>query len=140
VRYTPSAWSFGAGIQRTDHAVAGFSNKLRLAGVFFEPRYVLSIIQSEHFAPYVSSRVSLLQQHVREAAGTGTSTGITANLGGGLMFRVTGRINGEAGATFGYTRFGDYRVRLKTGQQNRAPQGSGSNVVVRVGLAIGLFR
>jgi hypothetical protein len=140
VRYTPSAFSFGVGIQRTDHAVAGFSRKLRLAGVFFEPRYVLSIIQSQNVAPYVSARVSLLQQYIREPTGTGTSTGLTANLGGGLMVRVTDRINGEAGATFGYTRFGDYEVRLSTGQRNRAAQGSGSNVVVRVGFAIGLFR
>lgn len=131
-RFTPGALSFGAGFQITGHQLAGFTNTLQLLGAFVEPRYVLPARPREWAAPYVSARLSILQQRLENAGQTNTANGLTANIGGGFMFRLSDRTNGEAGATYGYTRFG----KLSSG----ASAGSGSNIVVRVGLAMGVLR
>jgi hypothetical protein len=139
LRYTPGALSFGAGIQRTRHGIVGGGNEY-LQGIFVEPRYVLALLPQDWLAPYVSARVSLLQEKLSDQGFTSTATGLTANLGGGVLVRLTRRINGEAGASFGYTNFGDYRQRQPSGQIVVKPHGSGSNLVLRAGLAVGLFR
>jgi hypothetical protein len=54
------------------------------------------------------------------------SNGGTVNLGGGVLARLTSRANLDFGATYGYTRF------------SGGIAGSGSDLVLRAGLAIGL--
>lgn len=154
LRYTRGAWSVGLGYQMVRHGyrycalpassggcISEIDGRITGSGVFFEPRYVFDA-GSDVFAPYVSGRFSVVRQ-----SDTGdplfdfSVTGSSANGGGGLLFRITPRVNFDAGATFGYTRFGSYRaVDKQTGEEFTGSTGgqSGSNFVLRVGVAIGL--
>lgn len=140
LRYTHSALSVGGGYQRTEHALAGFTDKVALSGVFIEPRYVLAGLVRGSIAPYVSSRLSLLQQRISVQGLSSSATGLTFNVGGGVLIRLTRRVNGEVGATYGFTKFGDFTLRQPNGQTSSGPSGSGSNIVARAGIAVGLFR
>ncbi|MFN2567288.1 MAG: hypothetical protein ABR499_20010 [Gemmatimonadaceae bacterium] len=154
LRYTRGAWSVGLGYQTVRHRY-GFCYvplsgggcarvipaRITGSGIFFEPRYVFDA-GSDVFAPYVSGRFSIVRQ-----SDTGdplfdfSVTGSSANGGGGLLVRVTPRVNFDAGATFGYTRFSSYRaVDKETGDVITGSAGgaAGSNFVLRVGVAIGI--
>jgi hypothetical protein len=155
LRYTRGAWSVGLGYQATRHryrycalpASSGGSclstivGRISGSGIFFEPRYVFDA-GSDVFAPYMSGRFSIVKQNnVGDPLFDFSVTGSSANGGGGLLFRVTPRINFDAGATIGYTRFSSYRAVDRTSGQvfTGSPGGaSGSNFVLRVGMAIGI--
>ncbi len=143
-RYTPSALSFGAGFQWTQHgAESGFAGTdVNIFGGFFEPRYVISV-KSNNLAPYLSARFSILKLDATsdEANFHGSSTGLALNGGGGLLVRLSPRFNIDIGATYGYTRFGDQTVH-DAGQDPDTEEifegGGASNVVARVGLTVGI--
>jgi hypothetical protein len=154
VRYTRGAWSVGLGYQTTRHryrycalpasngsCLANIVGRINGSGIFFEPRYVFDA-GSDIFAPYVSGRFSIVKQNdVGDPLFDFSVTGSSANGGGGLLVRLTPRINFDAGATVGYTRFSRYRaVDRTTGAVFTGSPGgaSGSNFVVRVGMAIGI--
>jgi hypothetical protein len=140
LRYTPGALSIGAGFQYTDHDTPAASGAtFHLYGGFLEPRLVLDV-GSNTVSPYVSTRFSLLSQKVKEPAGPGqqietSATGVTLNGGGGILFRLGPRLNLDVGSTFGYTHFGD---AARGGSTLPNTGASGSNIVVRIGLALGL--
>lgn len=140
LRYTHSALSIGGGYQKTSHALAGFSDKVNLGGIFLEPRYVLAGLSSDRMAPYVSSRLSLLQQRIDVNGLESSASGLTINVGGGILIRMSRRVNGEIGVTYGFTKFDDFTLRQPNGQTSSGPSGSGSNIVARAGVAVGLFR
>jgi hypothetical protein len=145
LRFTPGALSIGAGGQYTRHEIEDASINVSLAGVFLEPRFVVAT-GSNYFAPYLSARFSLLRQSVDfddPDCGQieGSTTGATVNGGGGVLVRLSSRLNLDAGATYGYTRFGEGTISCQaTGEQVDIPSGTGSNVIVRLGLAIGIGR
>ena len=61
------------------------------------------------------------------------------NGGGGLLYRLGPRFNLDIGATFGYNRLGSGTFsRESTGGSIPVDSDSGSNLVVRLGLAVGL--
>lgn len=147
VRLTPSVWSFGAGLQFSAHTVAfddGSEEDVTLTGLFIEPRRILDV-GSSSFAPYVSGRLSFLQQAIEVDAGGGTTVSATAsgaqvNAGGGVLFRLSPRVNLDLGATYGLINFGDVEVSA-TGLGStviEGTSGTGRNLVLRLGLAIGL--
>lgn len=140
LRYTHSALSVGGGYQHTSHSLAGFSDKVGLGGIFLEPRYTLVTLSSESIAPYVSSRLSLLQQRIDVNGLESSASGLTINVGGGILIRMSRRVNGEIGLTYGFTNFDDFTLRGPGGQTSSGPSGSGSNIVARAGIAVGLFR
>jgi hypothetical protein len=154
LRYTRGAWSVGLGYQTARHGyrhcalpasgggcLVNIVGTIRGSGVFFEPRYVLDA-GSDVFAPYVSGRFSIVKQNsTGDPLFDFSVTGSSANGGGGLLFRVTPRINFDVGGTVGYTRFSSARtVDRQTGEEFEGSTGgnSGSNFVLRVGLAIGI--
>jgi hypothetical protein len=154
LRYTRGAWSVGLGYQATRHryrycalpasngsCLANIVGRISGSGIFFEPRYVFDA-GSDVFAPYMSGRFSIVKQNnVGDPLYDFSVTGSSANGGGGMLFRVTPRINFDAGATVGYTRFSSYQaVDRQTGMEFSGSTGgaSGSNFVVRVGVAIGI--
>jgi len=122
LRYTSGAMSLGLGYQYTRHTMEGEEGHMSNAGVFVEPRYVFST-SSPTLAPYVSARLGLLRM---SGIMDEDSNGGTVNLGGGVLARLTSRTNLDFGATYGYTRF------------SGAIDGSGSDLVLRAGFAIGL--
>jgi hypothetical protein len=139
-RYTPSAFSVGAGFQYTSHgssdATAGAD--FSLAGGFVEPRYVFST-RSDRLAPYASTRLSILRESVKSEGFHGSASGVTANVGGGVLVRLSERINIDIGATYGYTDFGEAVVHDPSGQEVRRFEAkSGSNILLRLGLAVGI--
>ncbi len=155
LRYTRGAWSVGLGYQITRHryrycalpassgggCLADIVGRISGSGIFFEPRYVFDA-GSDVFAPYMSGRFSIVKQsNVGDPLFDFSVTGSSANGGGGLLFRMTPRINFDAGATVGYTRFSSYRaVDRETGAVLTGSTGgtSGSNFVLRIGAAIGI--
>jgi hypothetical protein len=138
IRYTPGALSFGAGFQYTVHGLDTFTENARLYGGFFEPRYRIHT-GSNVVAPYISARFSYLKMGFSGGDLSVSSTFIQLNGGGGLLYRIGPRLNLDLGATYGYNRLGagtfdsENRGTLRT-----FPARSGSNVVVRVGFAVGV--
>jgi hypothetical protein len=137
-RYTPGALSLGAGFQFTIHELEGRTEDARLYGGFIEPRYRIHV-GSNVAAPYVSARLSVLKVGFSGGDLGLSSTFLQLNGGGGLLVRLTSRLNLDLGATFGYNRLGSGTLTSKSsGTAVPVEPSSGSNVVIRLGLAIGL--
>ncbi len=138
IRYTPSAFSIGAGFEYTDHGFEDRPENMRLYGGFVEPRYRIHA-GSNVAAPYLSARLSLLKVGFSGGDLSLSSNFIELNGGGGLLFRMNSRINLDVGATFGYNRLGDGTLASKSGAGSAPVESSsGSNLVLRLGLALGL--
>jgi hypothetical protein len=138
-RYTPGALSVGAGFQFTIHELEGRMENARLYGGFVEPRYRIHA-GSNVVAPYVSARFSVLKVGFSEGDLSLSSTFMQLNGGGGLLTRLSSRLNLDLGATFGYNRLGNGRLTSESsGTSVPVESSSGSNVVLRVGLAMGLL-
>ena len=138
IRYTPSAFSVGAGFEYTTHGFEGQPEDIRLYGGFVEPRYRIHA-GSNVVAPYISARFSLLKVGFSGGDLSLTSSFIQLNGGGGLLFRLNSRVNLDAGATFGYNRVGDGTLSSESGGGSvPVESSSSSNLVIRLGMAIGL--
>jgi hypothetical protein len=138
LRYTPSAFSIGAGFQYTVHELAGRSEDARLYGGFVEPRYRIHA-GSNVMAPYLSARFSLLKVGFSGGDLSLSSSFIQLNGGGGLLYRLGSRVNLDFGATYGYNRLGNGTLTSESaGSSVPVESSSGSNIVVRLGLAVGL--
>lgn len=136
VRITPGRLSFGGGVQGTTHnwTDSGQDSNLRMIGVFLEPRYLLA--STDRFGPYISARLALTTLKLKiEDEDIGDATGKTINVGGGVLIALSPRVSLDAGATFGYTNFGDLE---QDGVPTGLHTGSGTNLIARLGLAIGL--
>ena len=144
-RFTPSAFSVGGGVQYTHHGDSqakqdGYPGHIDLLGLFVEPRYVV-YVGSQSAAPYVSVRAGFARLHLRndlpEGELTWTSNGVSFNGGGGFLVRLGERVNLDVGATAGLTHYGDADGKLN-GATFPEALGSGTNLVLRAGLAVGL--
>ena len=137
-RYTPGALSVGAGFQVTNHELEGRTEDARLYGAFIEPRYRIHA-GSNVVAPYVSARLSVLKVAFSGGDLSLSSTFMQLNGGGGLLFRLGSRLNLDLGATFGYNRLGSGTLTSESlGMAVPVESSSGSNLVIRLGLALGL--
>jgi hypothetical protein len=138
IRYTPGALSVGAGFQYTTHGLEMRPEDTRLYGGFLEPRYRIHT-GSNVIAPYVSARFSLLKVGFSGGDLSVSSTFIQLNGGGGLLYRLGPRLNLDLGATYGYNRLGSGTLKSeRSGTQTPFSSSSGSNVVVRLGFAVGI--
>jgi hypothetical protein len=131
LRLNPSAFSIGAGVENTFHKRLTGQDIVLLGG-FLEPRYVLDI-GSDNAVMYLSGRAAISQIKIKQNAVEATGTGYTLNGGGGLLFRLSDRVNLDAGATLGYKDLGSITIGSFL-----IDLGTGANAVGRVGLAIGL--
>jgi hypothetical protein len=138
IRYTPSAFSIGAGFQYTNHGIDNRSEDAQIYGGFVEPRYRIHA-GSNIVAPYLSARFSLLKVGFSGGELSLSSSFLQLNGGGGLLFRLNSRINLDVGATYGYNRLGDGTLTDESsGGSVSVESSTGSNIVARLGLAIGL--
>ena len=96
------ALSLGIGGQFTSHSRGG--DKLRISGLFFEPRYVPALGSNTIF-PYVSARLSFLRQSNNFDAPSTSGTGFGA--GGGVAIKLTRTINLDAGVQLVRQKFGE---------------------------------
>ncbi|MCC6928156.1 MAG: outer membrane beta-barrel protein [Gemmatimonadaceae bacterium] len=145
-RITPSAWSYGFGLQGSSHkfddATLG-EETVTLSGIFFEPRRVLDVGSSQ-FAPYLSARLAFLQQSldldVNGTAVSASASGAQVNGGGGVLIRLSPKVNLDLGATYGLIKFSDVEVDIAGVGKTKVEgsSGNGSNLVLRAGLAIGI--
>lgn len=145
-RITPSAWSYGFGIQGSTHSFDDTSlgdESVTLAGVFFEPRRVIDVGSSQ-FAPYVSARLAYLQQSLdltyQGTKITADASGAQVNAGGGVLIRLSPKVNLDLGATYGLIHFSDVKVDIEDVGNTTVDgsSGNGRNLVLRAGLAIGI--
>jgi len=138
IRYTPSAFSIGGGFQYTIHHIQNRTEDAKLYGGFVEPRYRIHT-GSNVLAPYISARFSLLKVGFTGGDLSITSNFIQLNGGGGLLYRLGPRINLDVGATYGYDRLGSGTLKRKaSGTSSAFGSSSGSNVVIRLGFAVGI--
>lgn len=141
VRVTPSLWSYGVGLQYSSHGLSrSQGNSIALGGVFFEPRRVFDV-GSAKYAPYTSARIAYLQQSADLGNNaTLSASGFQGNVGGGVLTKLSPRVNLDLGITLGAIRFGDAEVKQNGRRVGTfsGTSGTGQNVVVRAGLAIGL--
>lgn len=138
LRYTPGALSVGAGFQFTIHEVQDRSEDVRFYGGFVEPRHRIHV-GSNVVAPYVSARFSLLKVGFSGGDLSLSSTFMQLDGGGGLLTRVSSRLNVDLGASFGYNWLGKGTlVRESSGTSVPVESSSGSSIIIRLGLAIGL--
>jgi hypothetical protein len=138
LRYTPGALSVGGGLQWTHHTTTIGTAPMSLYGFFVEPRYVIAT-RSNTLAPYLSLRLSVLKQRISDAQFLGTATGLTDNVGAGVLFRLGSRMNFDLGGSFGYTIFSSLVLKDKTnGTSTTGVAGTGSNLILRAGLAVGI--
>jgi hypothetical protein len=138
---TLGLWSFGAGFQYSSHGIedeSGVNADVALYGGFFEPRRVIPV-QSDKFAPYVSARLAVLRESLDYLGATASATGVQINGGGGFLINLAPNVNLDIGATLGYIRFGDLSIEVG-GQRATIDGGSGNNLVMRAGVAVGLGR
>ena len=122
LRYTSGAMSLGLGYQYTRHTMDGEDGNMNNSGAFIEPRYVFTT-SSPSLAPYISARLGIMRM---SGVMDESSNGGNVNFGGGILARLTSRANLDFGATYGYTRF------------SGGISGSGSDLVLRAGFALGL--
>ena len=135
LRYNPSVFSFGVGAEISWHDIGVSGRSVKLTGAFLEPRFVIQT-GSERVAPYLSARIAISQTTFETANRTSTATGFTANGGGGLLIVLGSSVNLDLGATLGRKKIGSATV--PTTPPTVFDLGSGNNVIIRVGLAIGL--
>lgn len=135
IRFNPSAFSIGGGFEISWHEISNSERKVRLSGVFVEPRYVLEVA-SENFAPYLAGRLAVSQTRFEISRFSDTATGFTANVGGGILFVLSPKVNLDVGASIGAKDLGSATVA--SNPPTEFDLGSGANVILRVGLAFGL--
>lgn len=139
LRFSPSALSVGIGGQITRHGIeSDVVGDMNLFGVFLEPRYVIAL-ESNRFAPYVSGRLSFLRGSLDGDQGSVEGNGAQFNAGGGVLVRLTPRVNLDLGATYGRLDFGRI-TKVIDGEEFEDEGEGGGNLVLRVGLAFGLGR
>ena len=131
----PSAFSIGGGFEISWHEIEDSERKVRLSGVFVEPRYVLEVA-SENFAPYIAGRLAVSQTRFEISRLSDTATGFTANVGGGILFVLSPKVNLDVCASVGAKDLGSATVA--SNPPTVFDLGSGANVILRVGLAFGL--
>lgn len=102
------ALSLGIGAQYTVHAKV--QDRLKIAGVFLEPRWVPPIGSGTVF-PYLSARLAALRLTGEfQFANGGSSNGSGFGAGGGVAVKLTRSINIDAGAQLVRQRFGTIGV------------------------------
>jgi hypothetical protein len=127
-RFNPSALSIGFGFQTTRHTLENQllarDRTVTYAGGFIEPRLVLGSL-GDLVAFYASARFMSLRA-TTEVGGVETKVeGAALAGGGGILIRLTSRLNAEVGATAGKEYYNRDAV-------------AGTTIVTRLGLAYGL--
>ena len=129
-RYNPSALSIGFGFQTTRHTqelsitTVSRQRTVTYTGAFVEPRYILGSV-GDLLAIYLSARFMSLSAKVEVANVEEKIQGAALAGGGGVLVRITSRLNAELGATAGKEYY------------NR-DTAEGTTFVTRLGLAFGL--
>lgn len=141
VRYTPSLLSLGVGYQTSSHNLPledGSDETITLAGVFLEPRYVIDVGRSD-LAPYAAARLAFLTQKLTQGNFEAQASGTQINLGGGVLVRLSPRMNLDLGLTYGVIGFGDIELSDGVDPVTLSDTDSdGKNLVMRIGVTLGL--
>ncbi len=122
VRFTPSLFSIGVGVQTTQHSLG--ANTITFKGGFIEPRYVFLTVR-DAVALYASARFMTLDRTADLFIGQFITKGSALSGGGGLLIRLGSRLNGDLGVTAGKEYYSGNRTE-------------GLTVVTRLGLALGI--
>lgn len=138
IRWTRSAWSLGAGVQFTSSAGMQlldrgnfFESHASTLGFFLEPRYVVAVFGDRmglyFFGRMTLARISEDVSGTRDVVGddfmfTGeqeafsleaTVTGFEADLGPGLLIRLTSRVNVDLGFRVGFGTWGNPELMVE---------------------------
>lgn len=128
----PNYWSVGGGLQYSRHNFSEnltLDQPLSLVGAFIEPRRVIPTSSSK-VAPYASGRLAILRQGTEVLGNNVSATGVQLNVGGGVLVAMNPKTNLDLGLTLGRVQFGEYSTGVDAG--------SGTNIVLRVGISRGV--
>lgn len=133
VRNVGSAFTIGAGVVRTSHAVEGTDEKLAILGLMLEPRYTFASAAS--FRPFLAGRAGMVRETM-SATVLGTAydmeaTGTAFGGGGGLAFNLSPNMELNLVATYNMLSFGDVKVN---GDTQSGTDTSGSSVTLQASL------
>jgi hypothetical protein len=104
-RANPGRFSYGLGFQFSHHESG--DEKMDLSGLFFEPRFAIDI-GSNRVTPYIAGRLVLLRQTSEfSSLPKFSSNGNAFGAGGGVLIRLSGRVNFDAGGAFLRQSFSD---------------------------------
>lgn len=142
LRFTPGRLSIGIGAQSSTHEIDleeyGKENAT-ISGGFIEPRMVFDV-GSDRFAPYGAARIAFLKQAATLFGVEASASGTQLNIGGGFLVRMTPRVNMDLGLTYGSINFQDFELSYQGETATvEGSSGSGQNLVIRVGIAVGLW-
>ena len=131
-RANPGRFSYGFGFQFSHHESG--NERMDLTGLFFEPRFGIDI-GSNRVTPYVAGRLVLLRQTSEfSSVPKFSSTGNAFGAGGGVLIRLTGRANFDAGGAFLRQSFSD-KTFDNGGRVDFEPF---NGYVLKAGLTVGL--
>ena len=101
-----------------------------LSGPFIEPRYVIDVGRN-NMAPYLAGRLAFLKQKLDIEGIEASASGTQINGGGGILMRLSPRVNLDLGATYGVIDFDDVEVSFEG--ETIVVEGSwhGKNLVLR---------
>lgn len=132
LRYNPSRFSIGLGVQYSHHTTE--TEKLNLAGVFLEPRMAIDA-GSDRVTPYLAGRIALLRQSCDfPTVPAFSSYGNAFGVGGGVLIHVTPRVNFDAGGAYLRQTLGD--KEFSDGSSVNFPSING--YVAKAGFTFGL--
>jgi len=142
LRLNPGPLSLGVGLQMTKHSSTsqGLTNKVRLSGLFIEPRYAIAV-SSRIVRPYFAGRLAFMSQNT-DLQDVGTTFQVKANalaygVGGGFVARINGHVGFDLGAALTSVDFGEFKYR-GTGATSGLDAGSGTMFVLKAGFNVGL--
>jgi hypothetical protein len=133
-RRTFPGYSLGAGVQYSRHTSG--PDALGLTGFFIEPRYVPNV-SSASFAPYLAGRLVYLRGSLDSDAisGSGSASGFAIGVGAGLIYRLSRRVNFDAGGAVLRQSLGN--ITLDDASQTEVAFPSFFGYVLKAGLSIG---
>ena len=140
-RYRFSAFSLGAGWQRTVHDITDISDEAIVTAFYVEPRYTIPATLSS-FTPFLTARIGRVMQSVETVVvGVGEgeleSSGLLIGGGIGLDYALTAIARVNVSTSFAHVSFGDVEL---DGDEIPDTEASGSSVILRAGLAFSFGR
>ena len=98
------------GVHISKHEIDGASPDYRLTSFFLEPRFV-ALKLSSRWAPFVSSRLALVQEGVDQVGAKFRASGYSLGGGAGALFYLTSQVALEGSFSVGVAKLNDYVFR-----------------------------
>ncbi len=125
----PGNFQLVLGVHYSSHNVEGAATDLRVFSVFVDPRYVLAMMNSERFSPYVGGRVAYVRLGSNDGGADGSANGFSIGGLAGFLFEVVPGV-----AIEGYGYFGGLVLDDSIGISLESDDTNGNMTILQVGV------